>query len=561
MRFHLRFHPRLLDSLSGYTRHEFARDVLAGITVGIIALPLSMAFAIASGLKPEQGLYTAIIAGFFISTLGGTRYAIGGPAGAFIVVIYGIVEQYGVANLLVCTMMAGVMMFAMGLLRLGTIIKFVPHPVIVGFTNGIAVLILLSQLKDFFGLQVAKVPAEFFALVKTLLTNLATLNPVALGMALVCLIIMLAWPIRWSKSLPAPVLILLGATLISALADLPVETIGTRFGGIPQSLPAIALPDMSMENLRRLLSPAITIALLGALESLLCAVVADQMTGDRHDPNQELMGQGIANLAVPLFGGFAATGTIARTSANIRNGAQTPVAGVVHAATLLVIVLVAAPWAVHVPLAALAAILVGVAINMGEWHAFTALRAHTLPANAIMLMTFVLTVVLDITTAVQVGMACAVVMLIRHMTQVTSIYDERAARELSQPGVRVLHVSGTLFFGTADKLDAIELAKNDNVLVLNLTRVAYLDATALHSLEQLATRVRKQGKHLVLAAAQRQPLKQMLRSGLITMIRRENVKASLENARKRATEIMRLSAGTEYPVSQVSDSITQDNKS
>ena len=487
--------------------------------------------------SPEQGLYTAIVAGLCISLFGGTRFTIGGPAGAFIVVLYGIVEQYGVANLLICTMMAGVMLLALGLLRMGSIIKFVPQPVIIGFTNGIAVLILLSQLKDFFGLPIAKAPAEFFSLIKAIAVNMSALNTHALLMAAACLAVMLAWPLRWSRRVPAPVVILVLATAVTALAAPGVETIGSRFGGIPHSLPAMAFPDLSVENLRRLLPPAITIALLGALESLLCAVVADQMTSDHHDPNQELMGQGIANFVAPLFGGFAATGTIARTSANIRNGAQTPVSGVVHALTLLGIMLIAAPLAVHVPLAALAAILVGVAINMGEWHAFTTLRSRPLPANVIMFVTFSLTVVLDVTTAVEVGMLCTAIMLIHRMTQVTSIYDEGAAATDAKPGVRVLHVSGALFFGSADKLDAIALASDDRVLVLNLTRVAYLDTTGAHALRQLAARLHTDGKAVVLAAAQRQPLRLLLQAGLVDTLGRENVKASLAGARRRAGEI------------------------
>lgn len=536
-RMNLRFRPRLLDSLQDYTRARFMQDLFAGISVGIIALPLSMAFAIASGLKPEQGLYTAIIAGFCISAFGGTRFSVGGPAGAFIVVVYGIVEQYGAANLLICTLMAGAMMFVMGLLRLGTIIKFVPEPVIVGFTNGIAVLIMLSQLRDVLGLQVTRMPAEFFALLRTLAANLGTVNFSALGLAVVCTAAMLLWPMRWMTRFPAPVAILIAGTLAATAGGLPVETIGTRFGGIPHELPTFALPDLSTENLRRLFSPALTIALLGALESLLCAIVADHATKDRHDPNQELMGQGIANMVVPLFGGFAATGTIARTSANIKNGAQSPVSGIVHAATLLLIMLAAAPLAVHVPLAALAAILLGVAIRMGDWHAFATLRTHSTPRNIIMLVTFALTVILDITTAVQVGLLCTMVMLIQRMTQVTSIYREDAAPGHGPSGVRVLHVTGILFFGTAGKLDDIETGPAARVLVLNLTRVAYLDTTALYSLEALADRVHQQGGVLVLAAAQRQPLRLMLLSGLIKKLGRDNVKASLENARRRAVEL------------------------
>jgi SulP family sulfate permease len=536
-RMNLRFRPRLFDCLQHYSRERFVQDIFAGISVGIIALPLSMAFAIASGLKPEQGLYTAIIAGFCISAFGGTRFSIGGPAGAFIVVVYGIVEQYGAANLLICTLMAGAMMFLMGMLRLGTVIKFVPEPVVVGFTNGIAVLIMLSQLRDVLGLQVTRMPAEFFALVRTLAANLGTVNVAALILAVVCTTAMLLWPVRWVTRFPAPVAILLAGTLAAAVGGLPVETIGTRFGGIPQNLPAFAMPDLSMENLRRLLSPAMTIALLGALESLLCAIVSDHATKDRHDPNQELMGQGIANIAAPFFGGFAATGTIARTTANIKNGAQTPVSGILHAATLLVIMLAAAPLAMHVPLAALAAILMGVAIRMGDWRAFVTLRRHSTPRNIIMLVTFALTVILDITTAVQVGVLCTMVMLIQRMTQVTSIYREAAASVQNHAGVRVLHVTGILFFGTADKLDDIELDATARVLVLNLTRVAYLDTTALYSLEALAERVCQNGGALVLAAAQRQPLRLMLLSGLIQKLGRENVKVSLENARSRAAEL------------------------
>ena len=534
---HWRFRPRLLDCLPGYTRATFLHDLFAGVSVAIIALPLSMAFAIASGLKPEQGLYTAIIAGLCISVFGGTRYSIGGPAGAFIVVVYGIVEQYGAANLLICTLMAGAMIFVMGLLRLGTIIKLVPEPVIVGFTNGIAVLILLSQVRDFLGLQVTRMPAEFFALLSTLASHLNTINFTTFGLAIACTVAMLMWPARWAGRLPAPVLILIVATLATALGEWSVETIGTRFGGIPQNLPAFAMPDLSTENLRRLLSPAMTIALLAALESLLCAIVADHTGNDRHDPNQELMGQGIANIVAPLFGGFVATGTIARTSANIRNGAKTPVSGIVHAVTLLLIMLVATPLAVHVPLAALAAILVGVAIRMGDWHAFKTLRTHSTPRNLIMLVTFALTVVLDITTAVQVGVLCAMLKLIRHMMQVTSIYDETAAQGRSLPGVRVLHITGILFFGTADKLDAIEADSSTRVLVLNLTRVAYLDTTAGNSLVSLAARIQKQGGQLVLAAAQRQPLRQIVLSGLIETLGRSNVKASLKSACERAAQL------------------------
>lgn len=382
------FRPRSLELLAGYSRERLLADIGAGLTVGIVALPLALAFAIASGLRPEQGLATAIVAGFLISVLGGSSVQIGGPAGAFIVVVYGILQRHGLANLLLATMGAGVLLFAMGALRLGVLVRYIPVAIVTGFTNGIAVLIALAQLKDFLGLRIEKMPADFFGQIAALREHIGSLNPVAPAMAAACMALVLFWPRnivqdkplagirRWLALLPSTVIALVGATTATALLQLPLETIGSRFGGIPQTLPAPAWPDMSWSGMQQLVIPTLTLALLGAIESLLCARVADKLTPElpRHDPNQELMAQGLANLAAPLFGGLPATGTIARTVTNIRAGATGPVAGIVHALTLLGILLVAAPLAVHVPLAALAGILLVVAWNMAEWHEFARLR-------------------------------------------------------------------------------------------------------------------------------------------------------------------------------------------
>ncbi|HEX5739868.1 MAG TPA: SulP family inorganic anion transporter, partial [Hydrogenophaga sp.] len=390
------FRPRLIQDLKGYTRDKLMRDVGAGVTVGIVALPLAMAFAIASGLKPEAGLWTAIIAGFIISALGGTSMQIGGPAGAFIVIVYGIVERYGVANLLIATASAGVLLFLLGLFRLGTLVRYVPVSVVIGFTNGIAVLIALSQVRDLFGLQITKMPADFFSQISAIAGHIGSLNFYALGLGVICVVGLFIWPRLWAvdsqfrrqldkietvsalkatSRVPAPVVALVSLSLLAWALSLPVETIGTRFGGIPQGGPAFDLPAFSWETVRLLVTPTLTIALLGAIESLLCARVADQLSdAPKHDPNQELMAQGIANTVVPFFGGMPATGTIARTVTNIRSGAASPVAGMVHAGTLAAVVLLAAPLAAHIPLAVLAGVLLFVAWNMGEWREFGRLK-------------------------------------------------------------------------------------------------------------------------------------------------------------------------------------------
>ena len=415
----LSFRPRLVEALRTITRESFLADLSAGLTVGIIALPLAMAFAIGSGVKPEAGIVTAIVAGFLISALGGTRVAVGGPTGAFIVIVYGIVDRYGFANLVICTLMAGAMLVAMGFFRLGGLIKFVPQPVIVGFTNGIAVLIFLAQIRDFLGLRVDKVPAEFFSMVETIWGHLPTAHWPAIVMSVGGLLLLRLWPKEWARRAPPTVLLLVAATGLTALAGLPVETIGSRFGGIPRALPMPGLPEITLAQLRDLIVPAFTIALLAAIESLLCAVVADKMTRDRHDANQELMAQGIANFASGLFGGIPATGAIARTTANIKSGALTPIAGMIHAVVLLLIILIAAPLAKSVPLAALSAILMSVAIDMGEWEVFRTFHRHSFTRNLKLFSVFFVTVVFDLTIAVELGMLISALILIAHIAEVT----------------------------------------------------------------------------------------------------------------------------------------------
>jgi len=535
-----RFRPRLIDALAGYDRQRFFKDLGAGATVGIVALPLAMAFAIASGLKPEAGIWTAIIAGFLISTLGGSAVQIGGPAGAFIVIVYGIVERYGVANLLIATGCAGVLLFLLGLFRLGTLIRYVPVSIVIGFTNGIAALILISQLKDWLGLSIAKMPADMFSQLHTLAMNLGSFNPFAFGLGLVCLIGLFAWPhllhdktrfghavnivlgrmaetraVRAGSRMPGPIVALATLTLVSWGFDLPVETIGTRFGGIPEGLPAFALPDFSWETVKQLVTPTITIALLGAIESLLCARVADQVSGQpRHDPNQELMAQGIANLVAPFFGGMPATGTIARTVTNVRAGASSPIAGIVHALTLLVVVLLAAPLAQHVPLAVLAGILVFVAWNMGEWREFLPymLRRSSRHFALLMLGTFFLTVVFDLTVAVQVGIVLACALFIRRMSTLFSV--EMVSLE---PPVLTFRLYGALFFGAAAKLDptvqAVERAPRGMTVVLDAMHLISLDATGLDALRQLHKTVLARGGALRIESLQPQPLEVMVRSG------------------------------------------------
>ena len=523
------FRPKLLDCFHGYNRERFSQDVGAGLTVGVVALPLAMAFAIASGLKPEAGLFTAIIAGFLISALGGSRVQIGGPAGAFIVIVYGIVERYGLANLILATAMSGVLLFLMGLFRLGTLIRFIPVAVVIGFTNGIAVLIMLSQIKDLLGLKVAAMPADFFGILNTLWQNLHTANLAALLLALASLSLVVGWlrvsrrvqgtRYRWASMVPGSIIALVFATLVTWLLNLPVETIGSKFGGIPSSMPGFTWPEFSWDSARFLLMPTLTLTLLGAIESLLCARIADGMIGDRHNPNQELMAQGVANFVTPFFGGMPATGTIARTVTNIKSGGTTPISGMVHALTLLAVVLVAAPLAGHIPLAALAAILMFVAWNMGEWREFMHLRQYRLPYRITLLAVFFLTVVFDLTVAVEVGLIAACLTFIY---RISSLSRCEGVTRIEQPGlagfehrVQAWRLYGALFFGAVKLVEAIEDKISTPTLVLDLKNVIYIDSSGADALMNLIETCSKKNTTLMVCGLMHQPLDMAQRSGLM----------------------------------------------
>ena len=562
-----RFRPRLLSELRHYSAEKFTADVGAGLTVGLVALPLAIAFGIASGVKPENGIFTAIIAGFLISALGGSRVQVGGPAGAFVVIIYGIIHQYGLANLFIATMMAGVLLLAMGLTRMGSLIRFIPVAVVIGFTSGIAVLITLSQVRDVLGLRIENMPADFFSQVSVLAKNIHSLDAVSLTLAVASLLIIVAWPRIAALSgragmfnlpggsalvgrIPGTIAALAVATLAVALFDLPVETIGSRFGGIPQALPVPAFPEFRWSTVRLLVAPTITIALLCAIESLLCARVADGMIKDRHDPNQELMAQGIANIVTPLFGGIPATGTIARTSTNVRAGARTPVAGIVHAATLLAIVLIAAPLAAHIPLAALAAILLFVAFNMGEWNEFRRLRHFSLHYRIVMLSTFLLTVIFDLTVAVEVGLVLASLLFIYRISGITRVEPISLPRPavgalelddgINEESIAAYKLFGSLFFGAVGKLETLLDHKRErlSVLILEMHQVINLDTTGLDFLENLHRTLREEGRHLILADLNHQPMSLIRRSGFVATLGENNLARDLPSALVRAREIV-----------------------
>ena len=544
----LAFRPKLLEAVHGYNKERFIQDVGAGVTVGVVALPLAMAFAIASGLKPEAGLFTAIIAGFLISALGGSRVQIGGPAGAFIVIVYGILERYGLANLIIATAMSGVILFVMGLLRLGTLIRFIPVAVVIGFTNGIAVLIAVSQLKDFFGLPIANMPADFFSILLTLTHHMEQLNVQALALASGSLLVLVVWQLllpRWQARLawlrqltiiPGSIVVLVGATVVSDACGLDVQTIASRFGSIPNSLPAFTLPSFDWETAKFLLLPASTLALLGSIESLLCARVADQMMvnsdhADKHDANQELMAQGIANFITPFFGGMPATGTIARTVTNVKNGGNSPVAGMVHALTLLIIMALAAPLAGHVPLAALSAILMFVAWNMGEWREFVHLRQFRVPYRITLLAVFLLTVVVDLTVAVEVGLMAACLTFIYRISSLSRAeaigqaqYPELAGHASS---VQVHRLYGALFFGAVKLVEDIEEHLPERVLVLDLKNLIYVDSSGSDVLLALARSCQKKQVRLVICGLAHQPLDIAQRSGLLQLISPSDLAADL----------------------------------
>jgi SulP family sulfate permease len=541
--------PKSLLSLRNYSREAFLHDLLSGITVGLVALPLAMAFGIASGVSPQAGLYTAVVAGFLISALGGSRTQIGGPTGAFVVIVAGIVARFGMSGLAMVTLMAGVILLAMGLTGLGSAVRFIPRPVVIGFTNGIAVLIASTQIKDFFGLRVGAMPSEFLPRMRLLITHLPGFNWQALIVGAVTLAILLILP-RITRRVPASIVALLACTAACALFHLPVETIGSRFGGIPRGLPPFAIPDFHSEHILPLIPSAFTVALLAALESMLSAVVADSMTGDRHNPNVELVAQGIANVTSPLFGGIPATGAIARTATNIRSGARSPVSGMVHALTLLAILLVAAPLASYVPLATLAAVLFVVAYNMGEWREIGGILQLGITSISVWLVTFALTVFADLTVAVSVGMALAALVYIYRIAETTTVspvtddyirdgLPHTLQGRILPPYVTLLRIHGPFLFGTTEKL--IEATANleafTPVVILRLRNMTAIDATGIHAIESFAKRLNASGRALLLCGAMEQPSKLLLQPRFLDHVGRENIMPNIQAALDRAKEV------------------------
>ena len=539
--------PKLFQCLREYSPQVFAHDLIAGVTVGLVALPLAMAFAISSGLSPQAGIYCAVVTGFLISALGGSQFQIGGPTGAFVVVVAGIVARHGVDGLFMCTMMAGVLLAAAGLLGFGTAVRFIPRPVVVGFTNGIALVIASTQIRDLFGLQIDHVPGEFLQRIETLAAHAGTWSPAATALAGGSLLVMLL-AMRWLPKIPPYILALVGGTAAVAVLGLHVETIGTRFGGIPSGLPAIHVPKFRADLIVGLISPALTVAMLGAIESLMSAVVADRLSGDRHNPNVELVAQGVANVVSPLIGGLPATGAIARTATNIRSGARTPVAGIIHALTLLGILLIGAPLASYIPLSVLAAILLVVAWNMGEWQEIPELLKLSRTDIAVWLVTFTLTVVADLTVAVEVGMILAALLFIRRIaetTTVTEVTDDdveggraHVLQDKDIPDyVRIFRIHGPFLFGVTDKLDMVSdrLDALPPIVVMRLRNMTAIDATGLQAIENLAEKLHGSGRTLLLCGAREQPARLMHQAGFEAHVGRENivehVQAALERAR------------------------------
>jgi SulP family sulfate permease len=541
--------PKSIQALRSYSVEIFFRDLLAGITVGMVALPLAMAFGIASGVTPQAGLYTAVVAGFLISALGGSRTQIGGPTGAFVVIIAGIVLRFGMSGLAMVTLMAGVLLVLMGLTGLGAAVRFIPRMVVIGFTNGIAILIASTQIKDFFGLKTGPVPSEFLPRIQLLLAHAATFNGSALGLGLGALAIMILLP-RFTKRVPASIVALLICTGISMVFHLSVETIGSKFGGIPRGFPHFAVPDFHAENILPLIPSAFTVALLAALESMLSAVVADGMTGDRHNSNVELVAQGIANIFTPLFGGIPATGAIARTATNIRSGGRSPVSGMIHALTLLMILLVAAPLASYIPLATLAAVLFVVAYNMGEWHEIGTIFQLDFTAISVWLVTFALTVFADLTVAVGVGLGLAALLYIYRIAdtttvaQVTPEYIEDGLSHVLQgrelPSyVTILRIHGPFLWGTTEKLveATVNLEVFSPVVVLRLRNMTAIDATGIYAISTFAKRLRASGRTLLLCGAMQQPSKLLHGARFLDKVGRENIMPNIQAALDRAKAV------------------------
>jgi SulP family sulfate permease len=543
-----RWLPKSVLCLRDYSLNKFIRDVIAGITVGLVALPLAMAFSIASGLTPQAGIYCAVVTGFLISALGGSKTQIGGPTGAFVVVISGIVAVHGIDGLFMCTVMAGILLVILGATGMGSAVKFIPRPVVIGFTNGIAVLIASTQIKDFFGLHLDKVPGEFWLRMKGLAAAAPTWTPRAalvagctVGVLLLCRVV--------SSRIPGPIVVMLGATVAVYLLKLPVETIGSRFGGIPSGLPHFVIPSWHASLVHGLLGPAFTVAMLGAIESLMSAVVSDRMSNDHHNPNVELIGQGVANIVSPMFGGLPATGAIARTATNLRAGAQSPIAGMIHALTLLCVLLFAAPLASYIPMAALAGILMIVAYNMGEWREIPLLLKLTKTDISVWLVTFGLTVFADLTVAVEAGMILAALLFITRVantttvSQVTDDYIEDGRIHILQDKdipyyATIFRIHGPFLFGATDKISAIteNMHTLPPVVIIRLRNMTAIDATGLYALEEIAKQLHATGRTLILCGAREQPAQLIHQAEFEEVVGRENICANVEEALRRAED-------------------------
>jgi len=550
------FRPKIVTCLKDYSKEKFFQDCISGFIVGVVAIPLAIAFAIASGVSPDKGLFTAIIAGFLVSVLGGSRVQIGGPTGAFVVIVYGVVQKYGVDGLVIATLMAGILLVIMGVSKLGTAIKFIPHSVIVGFTSGIAVVIFSSMVKDFLGLSIDKMPAEFVEKWHMMIQHLGTVNYTALILGLVTVFIIAMTP-KFSKRVPGALVALVSVTVLAAFFHLPVETIGSRFGDLPHGLPVPHFPLFSLARLRELFQPAVTIALLGAIESLLSAVVADGMIGARHRPNTELIGQGIANVCSALFGGMPATGAIARTVTNIKNGGKTPVAGIVHAITVLLIMLFFGAWIKFVPLSCLAGILVVVAYYMSEWRSFRELLKGSNGGKIVVGLTFLLTVFVDLNVAIEVGVVLAAFLFMKRMSEVTDVkvfareYEEDERMERGEdlplaafslpPRVEVYEINGPLFFGAASSFDEAEREAHEKpkVRILRFRDVPLIDSTGMHALKGFYNKNKREGIRLIITGLHVQPLNEMVKSNLYDLVGEENVFASMKESIARADVLLK----------------------
>lgn len=543
------FKPKLFDTLKGYTKDLFIKDATAGVIVGIVALPLAIAFAIASGVSPEKGLFTAIIAGFIISALGGSRVQIGGPTGAFIVIVYGIVQEFGVNGLIIATFIAGILLIIMGVLKFGNVIKFIPHPLITGFTTGIAVIIFSSQMKDFFGLQMDAVPADFMGKWAAYASNLSSINFYAIGIGIFTLLMVFLWP-RVTNKIPGSLVAIIVTTVATLWLDLPVETIGSKFGAIPSTFPEPVLPSLNFSTIQELIRPAFTIALLGGIESLLSAVVADGMIKGNHRSNTELIAQGVANMGSSIFGGIPATGAIARTATNIKSGASTPIAGIVHAITLLIIMLFAGQWAAYIPMATLAGILIVVSYNMSELRHFISLLKGNKSDVVVMVSTFLLTILVDLTVAIEIGMILAAFLFMRNIMQSSSVQNlnlNKDADDMDEEyadlpkGIEVFEIHGPLFFGAAYKFkDAMKIVESPTpILIIRMRFVPIIDATGLGILKEVNEDINKRGAKLILSDVNSEQVMQQLRqSRLLFRIGRANVTKSLDAAIKRGKELL-----------------------